>query len=126
MLASALVIEDDQLAQDIFARMLEVTGFNITTIDQGDTALHYLTTHDPDLIILDMKLPVVSGGEILDYIRTEDRLQNAILIIVSDYELTSRDLKQADHVMPKPTKPSHFIPLLNNIKHFLENNETSD
>ncbi len=115
MSCSALVIEDDVSAQEILKRMLDIEGFVTTTKSQGDTALQYLTDHQPDVVLLDMNLPVVQGDQILKYIRAEEHLKKTIVIIVSAYDLHPHSEDEANYVVAKPVKPSEFIVLLRQL-----------
>lgn len=115
MPCSALVIEDDLSAQDILRRMLDIEGFVTTTKSQGDTALQYLIDNQPDLVLLDMDLPVVHGDQILKFIRSEERLKETIVVIVSAHDLHPHSEDEANFIVSKPVRPSEFIVLLRQL-----------
>jgi two-component system response regulator RegX3 len=68
---SALVIEDDKELGEIFADILFMDGWEAEVAQDGPKALEILETRIPDVIILDMHLPHMSGPEILHCIRSD-------------------------------------------------------
>jgi CheY-like chemotaxis protein len=100
----ALVIEDDFDAAVIFAKALEVLGFQTETIHDGKAALERIAQVVPEIVTLDLHLPNVVGGDILRQIRADARLVNT-RVIVATADPRSADLIQpiADLVLLKPT-----------------------
>lgn len=99
----ALLIEDDPDLLSIFSMALEDAGFRIEAITEGDQALIRLSEVIPAVAILDLHLPNVSGTEILDAIRADERLQDTRVIIVSaDPQLAESVSAEADLVLIKP------------------------
>jgi DNA-binding response OmpR family regulator len=100
----ALVIEDDFDASVIFAKALEVLGFQTEVIDSGEKALERLKAVVPVIVLLDLHLPEVMGTSIIRTIRADERLSETLVIIASA-DPRSADLVQdmADLVLIKPT-----------------------
>ncbi len=100
----ALVIEDDFDASIIFAKALEVLGFQTEVIDSGEKALERLKVVVPVIVLLDLHLPEVLGTSILRTIRADERLGET-LVIIATADPRSADLVQdmADLVLIKPT-----------------------
>jgi DNA-binding response OmpR family regulator len=100
----ALVIEDDFDASVIFAKALEVLGFQTEVIDSGEKALERLKAVVPVIVLLDLHLPEVMGTSIIRTIRADERLKETLVIIASA-DPRSADLVQdmADLVLIKPT-----------------------
>ena len=99
----ALVIEDDDTLATIFAEALQWAGYTTQVISDGQTALHILAEQTPDLIVLDMHLPGVSGKQVLPVIHNTERLRRARLIIATaDSGLAATLQQQADLVLVKP------------------------
>jgi DNA-binding response OmpR family regulator len=100
----ALVIEDDFDASVIFAKALEVVGFQTEVIDSGEKALERLKALVPVIVLLDLHLPEVMGTSIIRTIRSDERLKETLVIIASA-DPRSADLVQdmADLVLIKPT-----------------------
>ena len=101
--AIALIIEDDPDLVHIFARALELSGFETNTVSDGEEAIRLLATIIPDIVVLDLHLPGIPGSEILRLIREDGRLDQArVILATADYR-TAEDLRNAaDLVLLKP------------------------
>jgi len=100
---TALIIEDDPDLLHIFAEALEQSGFQPTTVGEGKAALELLTKTVPSVVVLDLHLPGVSGGEILQAIKADGRLSNTRVIIATADHRTAEDLREsADLTLLKP------------------------
>lgn len=101
----ALIIEDDAQLSDIFSIALQ-DQFTTEIIYDGAKALARLKQIVPDLVILDLNLPSISGRTILSQIRQDERLENTrvILATADDRQAELLDNK-ADIVLLKPISP---------------------
>ena len=101
--STALIIEDDLDLIHIFARALELSGYKTQTVSNGKEAVVLLSQIVPDIVVLDLHLPGLSGNDVLQYIRTDKRLVDTqIILATADYRMADdlRDL--ADLVLLKP------------------------
>lgn len=100
---TALIIEDDPDLVNIFARALELSGYQTQTTVDGEGAMALLADAVPDIVVLDLHLPGISGKEILHNIRSDGRFQKTrIILATADYQ-TADDLRDdADLVLLKP------------------------
>ena len=62
---TVLVAEDDSLIRGIFVEIVKGEGFNVVEADDGQRALELVTSHKVDMIISDMKMPLMSGFDLL-------------------------------------------------------------
>ena len=100
---SAMIIEDNEDLAIIFAEALQAAGFDTGIVQDGDTALVRLEASRPDIIILDLHLPHVSGEAILERIRTDERLAGTrVIIATADPRMADMLKDQADLVLLKP------------------------
>ena len=100
---SALIIEDDPDLVHIFAEALEQSGFQTTTVSDGSLAVELLSNTVPDIVLLDLHLPGVSGSKILRAIRADGRLCETRVIIATADDRTAEDLRnEADLILLKP------------------------
>lgn len=100
---SALVIEDDADLSEIFTKALEAAGFEVETIQDGQTAQERLKEAVPNVIVLDMHLPHVDGATLLKQIRADERLSKArIIIATADSAQAEFYRSMATIVMIKP------------------------
>lgn len=105
----AFIIEDNESVAQIFKTAVERADFEIELIADGRMALEKLAVFTPELILLDLHLPLVSGTEILRHLRTEPRFTRSRIIVVTADLLKAEAIEQeADFVL---TKPFSFLKL---------------
>ncbi|MDR2757691.1 MAG: response regulator transcription factor [Planctomycetaceae bacterium] len=78
-----LVIEDEKDILSMVRLRLESRGFEVFTAESGELALQWMSEHKPDLILLDLMLPGISGLEVLKQIRTNQDIAKIPILIVS-------------------------------------------
>jgi DNA-binding response OmpR family regulator len=99
----AFIIEDHEDAATIFSEALKAADFDTEIIRTGDAALKRLSETKPDMVILDLNLPQVSGTEILAQIRSDSRLADACVIVATAHpQLADNVQGSADLVLLKP------------------------
>lgn len=112
----ALIVEDDADAAFIARRAMMENDYDVIVIHRGDEALEALKTLRPDVILLDLHLPVVGGVEILRFIRNEDELQDASVILVTADHATADMIENlADMVLLKPVMYTQIRDLVKRI-----------
>lgn len=123
---TALIIEDDPDLVHIFAEALEQSGYKPTTVSEGKLALELLSKTVPDIVVLDLHLPGVSGGEILQVIRADGRLSNTRVIIATADDRTAEDVRDtADLILLKPISFKQLRDLSARFRKLKEANTTS-
>ncbi len=86
--ASILIVDDDEAVTQTFARMLELEGYTVRTAITAETGLREATEHQPDAIILDMRMPLVDGLGFLRRLRGHaSHRQTPVAIVTGDYFL---------------------------------------
>jgi DNA-binding response OmpR family regulator len=110
----ALIVEDDDDLANIFAEALQAARYDTEIARTGDRAMARLKTVTPDVVVLDLHLPGVSGMEILGQIRANPRLAHARVIVASADPVMAQSLSdQADLVLIKPISFSQLRDLAN-------------
>jgi DNA-binding response OmpR family regulator len=79
-----LIIEDDDFLRSLAVSKLEKEGFVMETAGTGDEGLAKLMALPPDLVILDLMLPNISGFEILEKIRSTETMKKLKVIVFSN------------------------------------------
>ncbi len=79
-----LVVDDEPNIRDLLASSLKFAGFDVQTASDGSSAMAAVQSHDPDLVVLDVMLPDISGFELTEKMRSSG-LQTPVLF------LTARD-----------------------------------
>ncbi|MDQ3055157.1 MAG: response regulator transcription factor [Actinomycetota bacterium] len=101
-----LVVEDDATVREVVARYLERDGHQVTTLDRGAQAAAVVARLDPDLIILDLMLPDISGVEVCRELRRTSPVP--IIMVTALGEEADRVLGLevgADDYVTKPFSP---------------------
>ena len=81
-----LIIEDERAVARGLAYGLEAEGFNIIWADTGKKALEMVHSHNPDLLLLDIRLPDISGFDICRKLRKDGRRQPILMLTARDEE----------------------------------------
>lgn len=81
---SILLIEDDPFLIDIYTTKLKESGFGVEVASDGETAISKVKELKPDLVILDIVLPEIDGWEILRQIKSELKMEDLKVIILSN------------------------------------------
>ena len=84
-----LIIEDDLVVANIYRNKLVVEGFQVDIAHTGEEGLFLISTKKPELVILDLCLPKMSGVDVIKKIRADDALQALPIIVLSNTYLTS-------------------------------------
>lgn len=100
-----VVIEDDISLQHIYNFILKREGFEVLFAKDGEEAVRILDIHTPQLIFLDVRLPLISGLDVLFYLRQNTRFNNTRIIMVSAQEHYERELNGVEFLL-KPIHPT--------------------
>ena len=99
----AMIIEDDEDMGTIFAAAMRQAGFATEVIADGKTALERLQQVTPDIVVLDLHLPGVSGPDVLRFMRADERLKVVkVIIATADPHLADTLRKDVSFVLDKP------------------------
>jgi CheY-like chemotaxis protein len=82
-LAKLLFVEDDFLMIDIFRTRFEAEGFEVKQAPDGAEGLKAMKADHPDLIILDLMMPVMSGFKVLEHMQTDPDLKGMKVIVMT-------------------------------------------
>jgi CheY-like chemotaxis protein len=80
---TVLIVEDEPDAAELFAEMMRVNGFRVLKCFSSTPAIELLASERPDVVVLDMMMPDVSGLEVLRFMRREPGLKEVPVIVVS-------------------------------------------
>jgi CheY-like chemotaxis protein len=118
-MAKILVVDDDELMRDLICALLESKGHSVVDADNGDTAVNMARTELPDLIILDMNMPGMTGWETIPVIRSHpDTRDIPIVAVTGDSSTGGRDeahLAGVDRYVTKPIVPDRLFATLDEI-----------
>lgn len=78
-----LLVEDDEGLSNVYMERLEAEGFDIRHVSNGEAALDAAKEFRPDLIVLDVMMPKVSGFEVLDILRNTPETVNMKVMMLT-------------------------------------------
>jgi chemosensory pili system protein ChpA (sensor histidine kinase/response regulator) len=114
---TALIVEDEHDLSFLLAQIVRLAGYEPEVIHSGDIALDRLAEMVPDLVLLDLNLPKVLGTDILKHIRSEQRLLQVYVIVVTAFQhLAEATYEQANHVLNKPFDFGQLTQLVNDAR----------
>ena len=79
---TVMIIEDEADAAELFAEMMRVSGFRVLKTLSSAPAINMMTAEKPDLVLLDIMLPGISGLDILQEMREDPALATIPVVIV--------------------------------------------
>jgi len=113
---SALIIEDDRDIVALFRHVLDLAGYRTEIVLHGKVAAEYLAKSTPDIVLLDLGLPGMSGGEILAMMRADERLKNVPVVVITAHPHLVETLPAAPQlVLIKPVNIEQMSNLIQRI-----------
>lgn len=116
-----LVVEDNDLNRKLFCDVLKAGGFEVEPVADGDLVLNAARAFAPDLVLMDIQLPNVSGLDLIAAIKRDPSLASVPVLAVTAYagkgdEERIREAGAADYL----SKPVSIGPFLTAVKRLLE------
>ena len=110
---TVLIVEDNELNMKLFHDLLEAHGYDILETRDGMEALRIARDMRPDLILMDIQLPEVSGLEVTKWIKEDDNLRSIPVIAVTAFAMKGDEEKiregGCEAYIAKPISVSHFL-----------------
>lgn len=78
-----LLVEDDAALANVYKTRLEMEGFDVHQVDNGEDALTSAISYSPDLIVLDVMMPKINGFDVLDLLRTRPETADVRVIMLT-------------------------------------------
>ena len=115
-----LVVEDQEDNRQILRDLLASAGYDMTEAENGEDAIASVKAQRPDLILMDIQLPILDGYEATRRIKADPQFANIPIIVVTSYALSGDESKArdagCDAYVTKPYSPRQ---LLATIKEYL-------
>ena len=112
-----LIVEDNEPSRDVLARRLERRGYGVVVAVDGQDALAVARSARPDLILMDLGLPVMDGWEATRQLKGDLATRHMPIIVLSAHAMTTdRELALAAGGDEFDTKPLRFPQLLEKIE----------
>jgi two-component system cell cycle response regulator DivK len=118
-----LLVEDNEMNRDMLSRRLIKKGYEITMAEDGAQGVEFAQSVSPDLILMDMSLPVMDGWEATRRLKADPKTQGIPVIALTAHAMGEDRQKALDAGCDDyDTKPIELPRLLSKIEAFLRNN----
>lgn len=84
-----MIVEDDPTLRDIYTTRFSAEGYEVVSASDGEAALTTAVKEQPDLILLDIMMPKISGFDVLDILRATPETKDTKIIVMSALSQTS-------------------------------------
>ena len=115
-----LIVEDEEDAAELFSEMMRVSGFRVLKTSRSTLALPMMAAEKPDLILLDIMMPEISGLDILRQMRQDPALARIPVIVISAKSMPT-DIKNSMEAGASTylTKPVGYLELKEAVERLL-------
>ena len=119
IMAKILLVEDNEINRDMMVRRLQRRGYVVSAAEDGQKAIDMATSEMPDLILMDMSLPVIDGWEATRRIKGDPALKNIFIIGLTAHAMVG-DREQAlkagcDEYATKPVDFENLIGIIEKL-----------
>jgi CheY-like chemotaxis protein len=115
-----LLVEDNELNRDMLSRRLARRGFEVLLATNGQAGIDEATRHLPDLIIMDMSLPVLDGWESTRRLKQQSATESIPVLALTAHAMAGeREKAIAAGCEDYDTKPVDFVRLMEKIENLL-------
>ena len=116
-----MVVEDNELNMKLFNDLLEANGYTVIKTRDGLSAIDLARKHRPDLILMDIQLPEVSGIEVTKWLKEDDELKRIPVIAVTAFAMKGDEQKiREGGCEAYISKPISVVSFLQTIDGFLK------
>src|SRR5215471_13730113 len=120
MAKTVMIVEDNELNMKLFHDLLEAHGYSTVGTRSGTEALDLARRHHPDLILMDIQLPEVSGLEVTRWLKGDPDLQRIPVVAVTAFAMKGDEERiregGCEAYLSKPISVGKFI---ETVRHFL-------
>lgn len=121
-----LLVEDNEESRDALCRRLQRRGFDVVTACDGEQGVAKTKSEDPDLVLLDMNMPVLDGWQAARLIRTAPETQQLPIIGLTAHAMAGdREKAITAGCTDYHTKPVDFARLISQIEAVLKQRDTA-
>lgn len=120
MAKTVLIVEDNELNMKLFHDLLEANGYQTLQTRSGKEALGLARQHRPDLILMDIQLPEISGLQVTEEIKRDDDLRSIPVIAVTAFAMKGDEERiRAGGCEAYISKPISIAKFLETVRQFL-------
>src|SRR5881296_2024081 len=113
MAKTVMIVEDNELNMKLFHDLLEAHGYDTVATRNGIEALDLARANRPDLILMDIQLPEVSGLEVTKWLKEDDSLKSIPVVAVTAFAMKGDEEKiregGCEAYIAKPISVANFV-----------------
>lgn len=117
--ARVLIVEDDPVTAEVFARALQRAGHDVRIAQDGNQALHAIRDNEPDIVVLDLGLPTVPGIEVLRRLRQSEHGSVPVVVVSGSSPRMLRsavELVEPGVWLEKPLRPAELVATVEQLR----------
>ena len=119
-MSKILIVEDNEMNRDMLSRRLERKGYDVVMAEDGKKGVDMSKSENPDLILMDLSLPVMDSWEATSTIKGDEETKSIPIIVLTAHAMAGDREKALDAGADEyDTKPIDFKRLLGKIKEFI-------
>ncbi|MBY0361174.1 response regulator [Phreatobacter sp.] len=120
MSKTVMIVEDNELNMKLFHDLLEANGYRTIQTRNGTEALSLAREHRPDLILMDIQLPEVSGLDVTRWIKEDETIRHIPVIAVTAFAMKGDEERiRAGGCEAYLSKPISVTKFIETVRHFL-------
>ncbi len=113
----ALIVEDDRDIVALFRHVLDIAGYHTEILMDGREAMSRIELFKPNVVLLDLQLPGMSGVEILTRMRADDQMRNIPVIVITAHPVYAASLPvEPDLLLQKPVDINQLSNLVQRLQ----------
>ena len=113
----AYIIEDDRDVVALFRHVLDIAGYQTEIMLDGKDAMDRIEAFQPNIVLLDLQLPGMSGVDILTRMRADDRMRNIPVVVITAYPVYAASLPvEPDLLLQKPVDINQLSNLVQRLQ----------
>lgn len=108
-----LIVDDEKANVFLLTEILKLYNYKVISAHDGGEALEKISSHRPDMVLLDIMMPVMDGMEVLEKVRNNKEIKNTPIIMISarnePEDISNAMNKGADDYITKPVTSSKIM-----------------
>lgn len=120
MSKTIMIVEDNELNMKLFSDLLEANGYGTVQTRSGVEAVALARQHKPDLILMDIQLPEVSGLEVTRWLKSDEELRGIPVIAITAFAMKGDEEKiRQGGCEAYLSKPISVVKFLETVRNYL-------
>lgn len=115
-----LIVEDNPSVQRMYGKALEFAGFTVVVANDGNVALEMAQREKPDVILMDVMMPVMNGLDALKLLKADDQAKTIPVIMLSAFEddnlvIEAMSIGASRYLVKSNNEPKQIIDVIKEV-----------